>query len=80
LERFTRTGPHAEWWKRFAQDQHGSGFWHEVYAARGGVEALYLGMPKRTGLATFAPVVAPAGRFKTARSRIEADREARAGA
>jgi hypothetical protein len=78
LEHFTRTGPHGEWWKRFAQDQQGAGFWHEVYSARGGMEALYLGMPQRTGFGAFAPIVAPTGRFKTARGRIELDRERRA--
>ena len=80
MERFTRTAPHAGWWSRFSKDLGGSGFWHEIYAARGGFEALYLGMPQAGfGLARFAPRAAPVGRLKSARGRIEADREARAG-
>ncbi|GAB0112921.1 monooxygenase family protein [Acidisoma sp. C75] len=81
LETFTRAEPHAEWWRRFARPQAATGFWHEVYSARGGVEALYLGMPETGfGLGRFAPRLAPAGRLKSGRGRLEADREARAAA
>ena len=32
LERFTRTEPHREWWKKFLRDTGGTGFWHELYS------------------------------------------------
>src|ERR1700693_6215622 len=41
LERFTGAEPHREWWKQFLQDTGGTGFWHELYSARGGFEAIY---------------------------------------
>ena len=69
LERFTRAGPHAEWWRRFARDAGGAGFWHETYCARGGVEAVYMDMPP-VGLSRFAPARPAAGPFATARGRL----------
>ena len=32
LERWTRSEPHRELWKRFLRDSGGTGFWHETYA------------------------------------------------
>lgn len=77
LEQFTRTAPHSGWWQRFAKDQGGAGFWHEVYSARGGMEAIYLGLPSRIGFARFAPVVPPTGPLMGLRGRVAADRAAR---
>ena len=71
LERFTRSEPHAEWWRRMRELANGAGFWHETYHARGGVEALYIGMPQPVGLQRFAPERNPVGPFMTARSRIQ---------
>ena len=79
LERFTRTAPHSGWWRDFLKDTQGAGFWHEAYAATGGIEAIYIGMPKRTGLAAFAPRQAPVGPFMSSRGRLEADALARVG-
>lgn len=78
LERFTRSAPHAGWWRDFLRDTHGAGFWHEAYHARGGMEAIYVDMPGRPGLAGFAPVRAPVGPFLSARDRVGADVAARA--
>lgn len=79
LTQFTRTSPHAGWWSRYARDHGGAGFWHEVYCARGGVEALYLGMPEAGfGLGRFAPAAAPQGPLKSSAGRIAADRAQRA--
>jgi hypothetical protein len=75
LERFTRSAPHAGWWKSFLHDNGGAGFWHEAYS-RGGMEAVYLDMPP-VGLARFAPENAPVGPFMSSRERIDRDREAR---
>ena len=72
LERFTRSDPHKTWWRQFTKDPAGSGFWHEAYRRSGGMEALYLGMPKPIGLATFAAAKAPVGPFMTSRGRLAA--------
>ncbi|MEH3148165.1 MAG: DUF4188 domain-containing protein [Methylobacterium frigidaeris] len=81
LERFTRAAPHAAWWKSFLKDPRGCGFWHETYSARGGIEAIYVGLPEREGLGGFAPVRRPVGPFLSSRERLrdDADRRARAG-
>lgn len=78
LGRFTRSAPHAGWWRDFLRDTQGSGFWHEAYSARGGFEAIYVGLPEHTGLATFAPIRSPVGPFMSSRARLDADARARA--
>ena len=71
LERFTRSEPHADWWRRIRELSAGAGFWHETYHARGGIEALYVAMPEPVGLQRFAPERRPVGPFMTARSRVQ---------
>ncbi|RMB51875.1 uncharacterized protein DUF4188 [Sphingomonas sp. PP-CE-3A-406] len=71
LERFTRSEPHADWWRRVRELSAGAGFWHETYHARGGVEALYVAMPDPVGLQRFAPERRPVGPFMSARARIQ---------
>ncbi|GJE40387.1 monooxygenase family protein [Methylobacterium persicinum] len=71
LERFTRSEPHRTWWRDFSRDARGSGFWHEAYS-RGGMEAIYVGMPAPTGLGLFAPERAPEGGFLSSRQRLAA--------
>jgi hypothetical protein len=56
LERWTRSAPHREWWKQFLRDSGGTGFWHEAYFMRGGIEAIYDDVPKPVGMMAFAPV------------------------
>jgi hypothetical protein len=80
LEAFTTAEPHATWWRDFLRDPRGSGFWHEVYSARGGVEAVYVNMPRRPGLGAFAPVRQPVGPFLSGRDRLRADAQARSAA
>lgn len=70
LERFTRSEPHAEWWRRIRELSASAGFWHETYHAKGGVEALYVGMGSAVGLQRFAPALSPIGSFLTARQRL----------
>jgi hypothetical protein len=70
LERWARTDRHAHWWRGFIRDRGGTGFWHETYLARGGVEASYLDMPRDTGLSLFAPHVAKRGSMFSARRRL----------
>jgi Domain of unknown function (DUF4188) len=56
LERWARDQPHRSWWKRLLADPGGTGFWHETYFRRGGVEAIYLDMAQHPiGLGSFAP-------------------------
>jgi fumigallin biosynthesis monooxygenase-like protein len=56
LERWTRSAPHREWWKQFLRDSGGTGFWHEAYFMRGGIEGIYDDVPKPVGMMAFAPV------------------------
>ena len=39
MERWARSLPHKQWWQRFVRDTGGTGFWHETYLMRGGMEA-----------------------------------------
>lgn len=56
LERWARSDPHRAWWSELLADPGGTGFWHETYFARGGMEAIYLDMTRHPlGLGTFAP-------------------------
>ena len=77
LARFTRSAPHSGWWRDFLADRHGCGFWHEAYSAGGGVEAIYVGMDRPTGLGTFAPARRPEGPFLSSRDRLTADAQER---
>jgi hypothetical protein len=58
---WTRSDPHRQWWKSFLKDSGGTGFWHETYFRRGGMEAIYDDVPQPTGFMTFAPVVPARG-------------------
>lgn len=73
---YTRAPQHAAWWRDFGKGGgkagKGSGFWHETYCRRGGMEAVYLNMPP-IGLAAFAGAEPAA---PGARERIERDRAA----
>jgi hypothetical protein len=69
LEAWSRSDPHRQWWQEFLRDNGGTGFWHETHMRRGGVEAVYVGMEKRVGLAAFAPVVHARGSMFSARTR-----------
>jgi hypothetical protein len=73
LERFTRSKPHADWWRSFLRDSGGAGFWHEAYSARNGIEAIYIDMPGPVGLGRFAPPRDPVGPFMSSRGRLQAN-------
>jgi hypothetical protein len=75
LERWTRSEPHRRWWLDFARDTGGTGFWHEAYFRRGGIEAIYDEVPRPLGLSGFAPVVQARGRMFSARRRAGRDGE-----
>jgi Domain of unknown function (DUF4188) len=58
---WSRSEPHREWWKKFLRDSGGTGFWHQTYLMRGGMEAVYDDLPKPIGFMRFAPVKAARG-------------------
>ena len=69
LEQWSRSLPHKEWWSRFLRDPGGTGFWHETYFLRGGIEAIYDGMPESLGLLAVAPAQPARGALYSARRR-----------
>jgi hypothetical protein len=73
LERWTRSEPHRVWWRDFLRDSGGTGFWHETYFVRGGIEAIYDDLDKPLGLARFAPAVPARGAMFSARRRAARD-------
>jgi hypothetical protein len=63
------------------RDTGGTGFWHELYFMRGGMEAVYLDMAAHPfGFLNFAPAEPARGTMFSARSRLNADGEAKVGA
>src|SRR5499425_3810667 len=75
LERWARSEAHAAWWRQFLRDSGGTGFWHEAYFMRGGMEAIYDDVPKAIGFAAFAPVNVARGPMFSARTRLKAEGE-----
>jgi hypothetical protein len=69
LERWARSEPHGTWWRDFMRDSGGTGFWHEAYFMRGGMEAVYDNLPRRAGFLRFAPNVPARGPMFGARGR-----------
>lgn len=61
LLKWTRSEPHREWWKSFLRDSGGTGFWHETYLKRGGMEAIYGDVDMEIGFLRFAPVLEARG-------------------
>ncbi len=72
LEKWSRSLPHQKWWQDFVRDAGGTGFWHETYFLRGGMESIYAHMGGApTGMMQFAPVVPAKGAMFTARRRLK---------
>jgi hypothetical protein len=69
LERWTRSEPHRRWWLDFTRDTGGTGFWHEAYFMRGGIDAIYDEVGASIGLGRFAPVSQARGRRFSSRER-----------
>ena len=70
LEAWARSEPHRAWWKQFLRDSGGTGFWHETYFMRGGIEAIYDDMPRPLGLLAFAPAREARGPMFSSRQRL----------
>ena len=73
LEAWTRELPHQAWWRDFLADSGGTGFWHETYSVRGGIEAVYDDMRPVPGLGGFATVVPARGALFSSRSRLRGE-------
>ena len=71
LETWARSLPHQKWWQEFLRDPGGTGFWHETYFMRGGMEAIYDDMMAHIGLSSFAPRQQARGAMFSARTRIK---------
>jgi hypothetical protein len=72
MERWTRTLPHKRWWQEFLRDPGGTGFWHETYLLRGGMEAIFVDMATSpVGLMRVAPVQPAHGPMLSARDRAQ---------
>ncbi len=69
LESWSRSTPHRKWWQDFLKSSRGTGFWHETYFMRGGMEAVYGDMRTPTGFAQFAPLQPARGPMFLARNR-----------
>ena len=80
LESWSRSLPHQDWWQRFVRDSGGTGFWHETYFVRGGMEAIYDDMRVPIGLSHFAPNRQAVGAMFSARKRAGIAGEPRAAA
>ena len=71
LEAWARSTPHREWWRDFLRSSRGTGFWHEAYFMRGGMEAVYDDVPVRLGFGQFAPMQPARGPMFSARTRAK---------
>ena len=71
LEAWARSTPHREWWRDFLRSSRGTGFWHEAYFMRGGMEAVYDDVPVRLGFGQFAPTQPAGGPMFSARTRVK---------
>lgn len=69
MEKWTRSGIHKQWWVKFLKDQGGTGFWHETYFMKGGMESIYANLPNDVGFKAFAPVEEAKGSMFSARNR-----------
>lgn len=73
LENWARSLPHQDWWTSFVKDSGGTGFWHETYFMRGGMEAIYDDLDELVGLSRFAPITPAKGAMFSARQRLKLD-------
>lgn len=72
MERWSRSAPHRIWWQNFLRRYGGTGFWHEAYFMRGGMEAIYDDMNRPAiGFQAFAPSMPARGPMFSARSRLK---------
>jgi len=80
LEAWARSEPHREWWSKFLRDSGGTGFWHEAYFMRGGMEAVYIDVATDVGFLRFAPQSEARDAMFSARGRARRSGEAKGAA
>jgi hypothetical protein len=71
LEAWSRSEPHRKWWREFLRSSGGTGFWHETYLMRGGMEAVYDDVGVPLGFGRFAPLGPARGPMFSARTRAK---------
>jgi hypothetical protein len=76
LERWSRSETHRIWWQNFIRNPKGTGFWHEAYFRRGGMEAIYTNVPDQLGFRAFAPICPAQGPMFSSRQRAGRDGQA----
>jgi hypothetical protein len=59
------------------RDTGGTGFWHELYLMRGGMEAVYLNVKEPGGFLNFAPAKPARGAMFSAGNRLKVSGEAK---
>src|SRR3989475_6152045 len=69
MERWARSEPHRIWWQNFLRNSGGTGFWHETYFMRGGMEAIYDDVNHSVGMMRFAELKPARGPMFGARVR-----------
>jgi hypothetical protein len=74
MERWARSDVHRVWWQNYLKSSGGTGFWHETYFMRGGMEAIYddMNLPP-VGFQAFAPSLPARGPMFGARSRLHVE-------
>jgi len=77
LEAWARSDPHRGWWQQFLKDSQGTGFWHEAYFMKGGMETVSVNIPAKLGFRKFAPDLPARGSMFSARMRAKREGEAR---
>jgi hypothetical protein len=71
MEKWARSDIHRKWWQDFLKNSGGTGFWHETYFMRGGMEAVYDDVSKPPiGFQAFAPSVPARGPMFSSRQRL----------
>lgn len=80
LEAWSRSAPHRDWWQAFLRDSGCTGFYHELYFMRGGMEGMYVDMEAPVGFMHFAPIQPARGSMFSARRRLRLEGESREAA
>ena len=75
MENWARSEPHRRWWQDYMRSSGGTGFWHETYYMRGGMEAVYDDITKPLGFQGFAPIKAARGPMFSSRQRLNVSGE-----
>lgn len=70
LEKWSRQLPHQKWWQEFLRDSGGTGFWHETYFMRGGMEAIFDDIKIPLGFTQFAQPQTARGPMFSSRKRL----------